>query len=51
MAVQDITTYTYQDTFSLNNIEEDLKIVFEAFFKDKEKTTCTNCGTVMKSSK
>jgi len=39
----------YQDSFSLDNIEEDLKIAFDAFFSDKEKTTCNNCGTIMQA--
>ena len=44
-------TKLYQDTFSMVNIEEDLKLAFDNFFKDKEKTTCTNCGTVMQRPK
>lgn len=41
----------YQDSFTMDNIEEDLKIAFDAFFSDKEKTVCTNCGTKMLAPK
>ena len=44
---ENCNTKLFQDSFSLDNIETDLKIAFDKFFSDKEKTTCTNCGNVM----
>ena len=37
----------YEDSFSMKNIEDDLKNVFEDFFASEEKRTCGNCGVVL----
>jgi len=37
--------------FPLNNIEKDFLKHFKAFYGDKNKRTCSNCGTVMPTDK
>jgi 3-hydroxyanthranilate 3,4-dioxygenase len=37
----------YEDSFSMKNIEEDLKNVFDDFFSSEEKRKCKNCGTIL----
>jgi len=37
----------YQEPFKLDNIENDLPVIFEKFYTDLENTTCTKCGTIM----
>jgi len=37
----------YREEFELANIEKDLPVIFDHFYSDKEKRTCSNCGTVM----
>lgn len=37
----------YEDSFSMKNIEDDLKNVFEEFFSSEEKRTCSNCGEIL----
>ncbi len=37
----------YEDSFSMKNIEDDLKNIFEEFFASDEKRKCSNCGTIL----
>jgi 3-hydroxyanthranilate 3,4-dioxygenase len=37
----------YEEHFPLQNVEQDFPPVFERFWSDATKRTCTNCGTVM----
>jgi len=39
----------YREEFALNNIETDMPIIFDNYYSDKTKTTCSNCGTVMEA--
>ncbi len=41
----------YEDEFSLQNIENDLKVIFDEFFSSVENRTCDSCGTVMDAPK
>ena len=38
----------YREEFALENIETDLPIIFDKYYSDKEKCTCSKCGTLMK---
>jgi len=37
----------YREEFALENIEVDLPIIFDRYYSDIEKCTCTTCGTTM----
>lgn len=37
----------YRESFSLDNIETDLPVVFENFYQTPNNCTCSKCGTVM----
>ena len=37
----------YREAFALENIETDLPIIFDRYYSDKEKCTCSACGTLM----
>jgi len=37
----------YREEFALDNIETDMPIIFDKYYSDKEKCTCSNCGAVM----
>jgi len=37
----------YREEFALKNIEIDIPVIFDNFYSDKEKCTCSNCGDVM----
>ena len=39
----------YREEFALNNIETDMPIIFDTYYSDKEKCTCSHCGTVMQA--
>lgn len=41
----------FEDSFALNNIEEDLQVIFDKFFSSKENRTCDHCGTEMEAPK
>jgi len=41
----------YREEFPLKNIEVDLPIIFDKYYSDQEKCTCTACGTVMEAPK
>ena len=42
-------TPLYREEFALDNIETDMPIIFDKYYSDKEKCTCSNCGTVMEA--
>ena len=44
-------TPLYREEFALDNIETDMPIIFDKYYSDKEKCTCSNCGTVMEAPK
>ena len=37
----------YREEFALDNIETDLPIIFDKYYSDKEKCTCSSCRTLM----
>lgn len=37
----------YRETFTLENIEKDMPVIFDKYYSDIKKCTCNNCGTVM----
>tara|TARA_B100000767_G_scaffold219429_1_gene207512 strand:- start:622 stop:1152 length:531 start_codon:yes stop_codon:yes gene_type:complete len=37
----------YREKFSLGNIETDMPIIFDKYYSNKSKCTCTNCGFYM----
>jgi len=37
----------YREKFKLKNIETDMPIIFDNYYSDIEKCTCSKCGTVM----
>lgn len=37
----------YREEFALDNIETDMPKIFDSYYSDKEKCTCSNCGAVM----
>ena len=37
----------YREAFALDNIETDLPIIFDRYYSDKEKCTCSECRTLM----
>ncbi len=39
----------YREEFSLDNIETDMPKIFDIFYSDKEKCTCSNCGTIIEA--
>ena len=41
----------YEEYFHLENIETQLAPVFEAFYADEKRRTCTSCGDVMPAPK
>lgn len=41
----------YEDEFSMQNIENDLGVIFDEFFASEENRTCDSCGTVMDAPK
>ena len=40
-------TQLYRETFALDNIETDMPVIFDRYYSDTKKCTCSNCGTVM----
>ncbi|MFH4967808.1 3-hydroxyanthranilate 3,4-dioxygenase [Gaetbulibacter sp. M240] len=44
-------TKLYEEAFTLKNIETDLPKIFDHFYGDVSKRTCTNCGSVMEPPK
>ena len=41
----------YREEFALGNIETDMPKIFEAYYSDDKKCTCSNCGTKMEAPK
>ncbi|MFD0963408.1 3-hydroxyanthranilate 3,4-dioxygenase [Pseudofulvibacter geojedonensis] len=41
------STPLYREEFALDNIMTDMPIIFDKYYNDKEKCTCSNCGAVM----
>jgi len=41
----------YRESFSLDNIETDMPVIFDRYFSNKDLRTCDNCGTVMQPPK
>ncbi len=41
----------YREKFTLNNIETDMPEIFDTYYSDKKKCTCSNCGTIMEAPK
>jgi 3-hydroxyanthranilate 3,4-dioxygenase len=37
----------YQEAFKVKNIETDMPVIFDRFYSNKDRCTCSNCGTVM----
>lgn len=46
---ENCNTPLYREEFALNNIETDMPIIFDTYYSNKEKCTCSNCGTVMEA--
>ncbi len=40
----------YRETFELKDIETDMPAIFDAYYSDKNKCTCDNCGHSMEKS-
>lgn len=41
----------YREEFALDNIETDMPKIFDTYYSDDVKCTCTNCGTRMEAPK
>lgn len=41
----------YREEFALDNIETDMPIIFDTYYSNDEKCTCSNCGTKMLAPK
>lgn len=39
----------YREPFALDNIETDMSAIFDAYYSDQKKCTCSNCATVMEA--
>jgi len=37
----------YREEFELKNIETDMPVIFDNYYSDKQKCSCSNCGEVM----
>lgn len=37
----------YREPFKLDNIETDMPVIFDRFYSDEGKRTCSNCGNIM----
>ena len=44
---ENCNTQLYREEFTLDNIETDMPGIFDTYYNDKEKCTCSNCGEVM----
>ena len=44
---ENCNTPLYREEFALNNIETDMPVIFDKYYSDKNKCTCSNCGTIM----
>ncbi len=41
----------YREEFALDNIETDMPKIFDAYYSDEKKCSCSNCGTKMEAPK
>lgn len=41
----------HKETFELKNIETDMPVIFDQFYSNLEKRTCSECGNVMEKPK
>ncbi|MAB49954.1 3-hydroxyanthranilate 3,4-dioxygenase [Winogradskyella sp. MH6] len=48
---ENCTTKLYEEDFTLDNIETDMPKIFDAYYGDKVKRTCPNCGSIMEPPK
>lgn len=48
---ENCSTQLYRESFPLENIETDLPKIFENYYTDINKCTCSNCGSVMERPK
>lgn len=48
---ENCNTALYREEFALDNIVTDMPIIFDKYYSDKNKCTCTNCGTTMQEPK
>ncbi|MGM5469633.1 3-hydroxyanthranilate 3,4-dioxygenase [Flavobacteriaceae bacterium LMO-SS05] len=48
---ENCTTKLYEEDFSVKNIETDMPIIFDHYYKDENKRSCPNCGAVMQPPK
>lgn len=39
----------YREAFALDNIETDMPAIFDAYYSDQNKCTCSKCATVMEA--
>lgn len=44
---ENCNTPLYREEFALDNIETDMPKIFNSYYSDADKCTCSNCGTVM----
>jgi len=42
-------TQLYREPFALENIETDMPAIFDAYYSDQKKCTCSNCAAVMEA--
>ncbi len=48
---ENCNTALYREEFALDNIETDMPIIFDKYYSDTDKCTCSNCGIVMDAPK
>lgn len=48
---ENCNTSLYREEFALDNIATDMPIIFDKYYSNKEKCTCSNCGEIMKEPK
>ena len=48
---ENCNTALYREEFALDNIVTDMPIIFDKYYSDKNKCTCSNCGTIMQEPK
>ena len=48
---ENCNTQLYREEFALKNIEVDMPVIFDNYYSDTKKCTCSKCGTVMKAPK
>ena len=48
---ENCNTALYREEFALDNIVTDMPVIFDKYYSDKNKCTCSNCGTTMQEPK